>query len=117
MRFVKCHEPFSTADAESVEAHFVDGSLEVGFTDWRERRVRLAFPDAVAFRWDPLAGEGAPRDDESYEVIDSPWIEMLIAANQIGSAEGYRHFKLCFNAASVLDVIARGIQLLTEGYT
>jgi hypothetical protein len=31
-------------------------------------------------------------------------------AGQVNSSDGHRHFKLCFNAASVLDVIALSIQ-------
>jgi len=112
VRFVRCQEPFSTADAESVEAHLVAGRLDVRFVDWQRRPVRLAFSDVVAFKWDPLGSEGAPRDDEPYELLDSPWIAELQSAHQIGSPESARHFKLCFNAASVLDVIARELTVL-----
>jgi hypothetical protein len=108
MQFVRCQQPFSTADAESVEVHLVDENLEVRFLDWRKRPVQLRFPGVVAFRWDPLAVEGAPRDDEPYEVLESPWVASLVAENQCGER---RHFKLCFNAASVLDVVAEDIRV------
>jgi len=111
MQFVKCEGPFTTADAESIEIHFVGDQLDVRFVDIREKLVGLAFLEAVAFRWDPLGGEGAPRDDEPYEVIESPWIAALVAGRELDSAAGYRHFKLCFNAASVLDVVAREMHL------
>lgn len=108
MRFVRCQEPFSTADAESVEVHLVGDDLKVRFLDLQERPVELLFSGVVACRWDPEALEGAPRDDEPYEVLDSPWVAALVAANQCGEC---RHFKLCFNAASVLDVIAQGMRV------
>jgi hypothetical protein len=108
MRFVRCQAPFSTADAESVEVHLVGGDLEVRFLDWQERPVRLQFTGVVALRWDPGAAEGAPRDDEPYEVLDSPWVATLVAA---GEGTENRHFKLCFNAASILDVVAQDIRV------
>ena len=106
MRYVRSSEPFSTADAESIAIHFAGEDLEVRFRDWQEQPIELRFPGTVAFRWDPLGADGAPRDDEAYEVMESPWVAALVAAHQ---AETCRHFKLCFNAASVLDVVARGI--------
>ena len=106
MRFVRLREPFSTADAESIEIHLVGDDLEVRFQDWEEQPVHLQFSETIAFRWDPCGGEDAPRDDEPYEVLESPWAARLVASRQ---AERCRHFKLCFNAASVLDVVSREI--------
>jgi hypothetical protein len=93
---------------------FPTAACTTALIDWRQRRVRLAFPDAV-----PSGGIHSRAKGHHETMSRMRWStrpgSSLIAAIQIGSTEGYRHFKLCFNAASVLDVIARGIQLLPDG--
>ena len=49
------------------------------------------------------------RDDVSYEVLESDLIQKYCAWNMISSEEGYRHFKLCFNAVGVFDVLCKTI--------
>lgn len=110
MRFEPLDQP-TTADAEAVRLEYgTDRDLVVRFRDWRKSEFAFVFRGTVAFRWDPVDWDGAPRNDEAYEVLDSTWLETLIAAGVVGATGAHRHFKLCFNAASVLDVIARGLE-------
>jgi hypothetical protein len=107
-------ESFSTADAEAPVLTFERGVLHVRFRDWREREVTLTFRDAAAFSWDDgdSALSAAHRDDASYVVTGSDWLRRHIDAGTITASGGHRHFKLCFNAAGVLQVIATGLEVL-----
>lgn len=99
---------FSTADAEAPVVAYEQGVLSVRFRDWREREVKLLFSNAVAFSWDEgdAACTAAHRDDTIYIVSGSHWIRRHIEVGSITASGGHRHFKLCFNAAGVLQVIA-----------
>jgi hypothetical protein len=96
---------FSTADAEHLEVDYRDGDLKLRFVDWRDKSVSIRFPSAVAFRWQVAANLPSDiRDDESYEVLNSHWLAEL---SQLGATEAqHRHYKLCFNAEGILDVIS-----------
>ena len=106
--------PFSTADSGSPVLTYKQGQLHVSFLDWREQEVVLTFRDVAAFSWDD--GEAslvaAHRDDASYTVSGSDWLKRHIDVGTIKSGEGYSHFKLCFNAAGVLQVISTGLEAL-----
>jgi hypothetical protein len=116
LRFEPIQPRVHTADGEEVQLQLRDDALDVQFVDWREQVVRLRFHVVLAHAWDPLGLREAPRDDQAYEVIDSPWVARLIAASQhlaraLEPAE-LKHFKLCFNAPGyALDVIAGGFEL------
>ena len=107
-------ESFSTADAESPELAFERGVLHACFRDWRERKVNLAFHDAVAFSWDEgdAALSAEHRDDAAYLVCESDWLRRHIEERTIAASSGHRHFKLCFNAVGVLQVIATKLEVL-----
>lgn len=97
--------PFSTADADNPSLQYLDGDLRLGFIDWQEKQVSIRFPKAAAFCWQQEAQISAEvRDDTSYEVVDSPWRAELTALGAIEPS--HRHYKLCFNACGVLDVIS-----------
>lgn len=102
---------FSTADAERPELRFADGDIHFSFIDWREQPVRFTATDVRAFSWLEELDEPNLRDDTTYEVLDSDLVQKNCALNIISPADGYRHFKLCFNAAGIFDVLCKNITL------
>ena len=83
------------------------GDLALTFVDWQEQPRRAAFADVLAFRWQEF-DERDIRDDVVYEVTDSEWLARQ-AKLQAVEAEGYVHFKLCFNACGTLNVLCRRV--------
>jgi hypothetical protein len=108
MRYVEVDLGVITADAERVAVHFDDGDLHLTFVDWQEQPRSKVFQDTLAFRWQELDDPSLPRDDATFEAVDSPWLESQAKAQDI-STEDYAHYVLCFNACGVLDLIARRI--------
>jgi hypothetical protein len=106
-------EPFSTADAGPPALSFERGQLRVSFSDWREQPIILLFRDVAAFAWE--GGDAGlcngHRDDSSYVVVGSSWLQRHLDAGTITASEGHRHYKLCFNVVGVLQVIATGLQV------
>lgn len=104
MEFRSIDLGFATADAEAVQLQFDGANLVLEFVDWREQSVRRVFEGVLAFRW----GEdtcGAPRDDMSFEVESSEWLRREAQLQSV-RVDDHAHYKLCFNAAGVLDVLA-----------
>ncbi len=97
---------FSVADGEHVELTFRDGDLVLRFIDWREQPVEHCFVDAIGFRWSTHASVETPRDDTTYQVLDSAWLtdEVRSEGYEIGD---FGHYVLCFNAEKVLEVLSR----------
>ena len=114
--FEPLHESFSTADAEAPGLVFEQGSLHVRFRDWQARDVNITFRDSVAFSWDEgdAAVSNDHRDDVSYIVVGSDWVTRHLDGGSIMVKERYRHYKLCFNAIGVLQVIATGLDVLAQ---
>jgi hypothetical protein len=112
-RYEPLRESFSTADAERPRVVSELGRLRVSFRDWREKFVTLFFHDVTAFSWDE--GEAAidanHRDDCCYIVHNSPWLARHREVGTLTPSEGHRHFKLCFNAAGVLQVLASRLEV------
>src|SRR5204863_226416 len=105
MRYVEANLGVSTADAERVALRMEGGDLHLSFVDWKEQPRSLIFREVLAHRWQEL-DEPVPRDDTTFEALDSPWLARQ--ANLQGVApDGYAHYVLCFNACGVLDVLAR----------
>ncbi len=105
MKYMAVNLGFSTADAESVRIEFDGSDLALSFVDWQERRIRHTFRDVLAHRWgQDLDAEGIS-DDQVYEVQDSPWLGQEAHLGAVDQA-AYVHYKLCFNACGVLDVLA-----------
>jgi hypothetical protein len=109
-------EPFSTADAEYPQVTSERGCLRVMFQDWQEQVVTLLFRDVAAFSWDDgdAAIDANHRDDCSYIVHDSPWLARHCEVGTLTPSQDYLHFKLCFNAAGVLQVLASRMEVLAE---
>ncbi|HKR63427.1 MAG TPA: hypothetical protein VJZ00_06815 [Thermoanaerobaculia bacterium] len=97
---------FSTADADQIELKFESAALTLRFLDWREQPIVKTFQDVLAFKWDSVFDESAPRDDQSFEVVDSPWLSREVERREIEDPSQYCHYKLCFNELGVLDVLA-----------
>jgi hypothetical protein len=107
---------FSVADAEEVEVESVQAGLRVRFRNWQERCVSAVFVDAVSFRWErlewkPIEGE---RFDSSHIIHGSEWLRLHFEQKEIEASEGYRHYRLNFNAAGTLQVIAKEIKKEAE---
>jgi hypothetical protein len=97
--------PFSTADAEPPAFEFHSGHLTVRWTDWRQQIITILFSDALRFCWQ-IDPDPAPeiRDDQCYEVIDSPW---SIQLSKLAAPATHHHYQFRFNAVGVLDVLAK----------
>src|SRR6516165_2245066 len=113
-RYEPLREPFSTADAEYPQLVLERGRLRVTFEDWREKPVALLFHDVVAFSWDDgdAALNASHRDDCCYIVHESPWVVRHREVGTIIPSEHRRHFKLCFTAAGVLQVLASTLEVV-----
>ena len=96
---------FSPADGEGVAFQFSGGNIECTFTDWREQRVRFTVSDVIVFSWQEDNEAPDIRDDSTYEVRNSEIVSRYRSKGLIGQDEQYRHFKICFNAVGVLDVV------------
>ncbi len=105
---------FSTADANYPSIHQESGDLLVDFNDWQEKAVRLHFSDIVAFKWQMVFDlhEGE-RDDRCYEIYGSSWLTKHVQSEIIHDYEGYKHYRLNFNAVGQLDVIALNLRVRT----
>ena len=111
---IELKEGFSVADADYPEISLNDGILVVRFIDWQERTVSLLFLNTCAFKWQEASSRGPePRDDTAYEIVNSEWVAKHLVEQVRAPEEKFRHFKLCFNACGVLEVIASKIEVAT----
>jgi hypothetical protein len=97
---------FSTAGAERVRLNLVDGDLFLSFIDRDEKQVQHVFRDVLGFRWDGAIDDPSIRPGATYEVRSSPWLERQAQLHGIDPA-GHVHWKLGFDAAGMLEVLAR----------
>jgi len=104
---------FATADAENVCVDYKSGRLVLRFIDWQNRVITIQFIDVAAYCWqDDAKLPRDVRDDEPYEVGESPRVREL---SELGAVWGaHRHHKLCFNACGVLDVVATSLSVQTS---
>jgi hypothetical protein len=100
---------FSTADGERPALQFAGGELWFSFIDWREQPVRFMASDVCAFSWAEQWDSTGLRDDVTYEVLESDLIRQFCEASAMSPTDGYRHFKLCFNAVGALDLVCKSI--------
>jgi hypothetical protein len=105
MRYVEANLGVSTADAEQVATRFENGDLHLSFIDWQAQPCSITFREVLGYRWQEL-DDAVPRDDTTFEAIDSPWLQRQAQLQSVPSNE-YAHYVLCFNACGVLDVLAR----------
>jgi hypothetical protein len=103
---------FSTADAAYPSFAWHGARLDLEFRDWQERAVRVAFDNPAGVSWQELDSSGPEdRDDSVYEIADSEWIAAYLRAGSHTPGDGLRHFKLCFNAWGVFEVLATTMRL------
>jgi hypothetical protein len=97
----------STADATNVGFQWSDDCLALRFRDWKELSPEIVFRGVLAFRWQEFDPCQFPslRDDSSYEVLESDWLERQCDLQRVDPA-GYAHYRLCFNGVGVLDVLS-----------
>lgn len=101
----------STADAENIETIFSGGAmLLVKFQDWAEQHWKIKFSEVLAFSWNSEElNYRKINDDCVYEVQNSDWISRY---KNIGEPiETLKHYKCCFNAYGILDVIFEEIKI------
>src|SRR5215217_2512021 len=101
MKVVPVHLGFSVADGEQVDVSFANGELVLRFVDWREQVVEARFPETLAFRWASRPSWETPRDDSTYEIVDSDWLSDEVRLENAARPEDFAHYVLCFNAAKV----------------
>lgn len=113
----KLLEPgFSVADAEYPRFALRDGTFSLEFVDWRERQVHVRFSNAAGVRWEELDSKGPQgRDDEVYEIVESSWVADYMQTDARTAGDALRHFRLCFNACGVLDVLASSMDVEDAG--
>lgn len=114
MRYEQQSLGFSTADAENVCLNYALGDLVLQFNDWKEAPVCVAFREAIGFRWNDELDDPEHRDDATYRVHDSPWLADQLRLGSTPDPQDFTHYRLCFNACGVLDVLARRLELITE---
>jgi hypothetical protein len=105
MQYVETNLGVITADAQHIALRFDGVDLQLSFVDWREEPQSLKFSNVLAYRWQEL-DDAVPRDDTTFEAIESPWLERQAELQGVRVAE-YAHYVLCFNACGMLDVLTR----------
>ena len=97
---------FSTADAENIETYFACSTLRLKFSDWQEQKIQVEFSDVIAFSWNQEEIDHKRMSDDCvYEVTDSNWLLKYREVEAAEIMENYKHYKFCFNANGILDVI------------
>ncbi len=107
---------FDIADAECPEIRLFDGdSLQIKFLDYRESWVKLEFLEVIAFEWNSEEIENQNLSDDCvYEVINSKRIESY---RRVGEPVfNHKHYKLCFNACGILDIIFSELRIIESPY-
>jgi hypothetical protein len=105
-------ENIHTADAENPRLSYENGEIIFKFTDWQEIEREVKFYDVAGYKWQDEIDLGFPeRDDMPYQVGNSKWVEELKELNVLDSDMEYKHYKLCFNACGVLDVVFKTIEI------
>jgi hypothetical protein len=108
----------SIADASAPEMVTAGGNLRIHFAQWNSEPAQVLFVDAVAHRWEQmemeplLEGEGF---DSSHIIHQSKWLQAHLDRREFGPEVGYKHYRLNFNAAGCLQVIARDLVLECPG--
>ena len=111
-QYIPLKDAIHTADAENPRLVFANGEMIFRYTDWQEIEREIKFFDVVGYKWQDEVEIGFPeRDDMPYQVKESKWIEELKNLHVIDSNDEYKHYKLCFNACGVLDVVFRKLEI------
>jgi hypothetical protein len=105
---------FSVADASAPEMITAGGNLRIHFTQWNEQPAQVMFVDAVAHRWEQMEMEPlleGERFDSTHIIHQSKWLQAHLDRREFAPEVGYKHYRLNFNAAGCLQVIARDLVL------
>lgn len=108
---------FQVADAQAPRLELARQSLQIEFTDWRNRLVRVDFEDCIAARWQEAERflDDSDRYDSVVQVLDSEWIaEHEAQGHASAGGREFRHLKLNFNAAGQLEVLCTTVKLLAQ---
>ena len=104
---------FSVADGEAPELSLVGQVLTARFVDAHGQRIVVTFEDALAVRWqeaDHYYGPGEQYDGCNV-IGDSPWLAEHTRQSLTWAGTEFRHLKLNFNGAGVLEVICSIVRL------
>jgi hypothetical protein len=109
----KLLEPgFSVADAEYPTINLRDGTLILGFIDWHENAIEVKFANVAGVMWQETDSAGPEnRDDSVFEIIGSSWLNEYLIQGARTLNDSLHHYRLCFNANGVLDVLAASMSL------
>ena len=107
---------FAVADGERLSLATEGEDLKLSFLDWNARNVTAIFVNAISYRWDRLdwAYLEEERYDASHIIHNSDWLQQHVDQRSIENNERYNHYRLNFNAAGTLQVIAREIKVITD---
>lgn len=95
------------ADATSPVLNLDGQVLTARFLDWQEQCVTLVCHDVVALRWqeaDRYVDEN-DRYDSTFVVQNSEWLAEHERQGVLFGTDEFRHMKLNFNAAGILEVL------------
>lgn len=102
------HLGFSTADALHRDFYFADREFVLNIVDWGDNPFRIAFLDVLGVKYQEADSTGPePRDDYTYEILNSKWLNTHYSQNIIRPDEGHRHLKLCFNRGGVYEILCK----------
>ena len=80
----------ATADAGSVQLLYQSGDLLLRYKDWQDQACEKKFYSVLAFRWEEFTDQ-APRDDLSFQVINSTWLTAQAKIQEV-TPSNYIHF-------------------------
>ena len=96
-----------SADAERVSLAFQDQELRISYVDWHEEPKTVTLGEVLSFKWQERDSDSAPRDDTTFQVLDSTWLREQ--THGVPGTESLVHYKVLFNACGVLDVICKEV--------
>lgn len=98
---------FSPADAKAPVLHLDAQVLTLRFEDWHGEHVTVTCHDTIAVRWqeaDWYVDEG-DRFDGTFAVRNSAWLAEHTRQGVPFGDKPFRHLKMNFNAAGILEVL------------
>ena len=104
---------FSVADAEYPDLLLSRQRLTIRFTDWRDQNVEVVFKDVIALRWQEAEHyvDDQDRFDATVEVHESNWLAEHERQRVPWQGANFRHLKLNFNAAGILEILCTEAEL------
>ncbi|RBP47545.1 hypothetical protein DES53_101342 [Roseimicrobium gellanilyticum] len=109
---------FTVADANRPDLTTTEGNLRIHFTQWNDEPTQVLFVDAIAHRWGEINWDGeleGEHFDGTHIIHQSKWMQSLFDCRECAPEAGYKHYRLNFNAAGSLEVIAREVTVEIGG--